>query len=102
MCGEGTAIFAKTKLNIIVKQVNVVLIEKHFAFCLVEQSIHNISYIIITIYRLPDGELDVFFDNLTLLLEELYKVNRKIMICADFNIDFPIKDRVVCYHDQLT
>lgn len=58
-----------------------------FECCAVELTDHKI--VILCIYRVPGPQkIDIFFDNLTYILEQIcYKNRHKIIICGDFNID---------------
>ncbi|XP_028166266.1 uncharacterized protein LOC114357040 [Ostrinia furnacalis] len=62
--------------------------QSSFECCGIE--IINLKLIIICIYRVPNfGNVNVFYDKLTMLLHSIVKKNsnKKIVICGDWNID---------------
>ena len=42
-------------------------------------------------YRPPNGELDIFFENITAAVEVVLKQTQLLIFCGDFNIDY-VKD----------
>ena len=60
-------------------------VELHFECTAIE--ISNPNYIICCVYRSPDGDLNIFFDKLTQLLNMYESSHSKLIIGGDFNID---------------
>ncbi|XP_047100965.1 uncharacterized protein LOC124719820 [Schistocerca piceifrons] len=49
--------------------------------------------IVITVYRSPCGNKEVFFDKLELLLNTIYKKETVIILCGDFNINLLVESQ---------
>lgn len=63
-----------------------------FECCGVE--LKNYNLIIICVYRIPNSNVDIFFEKLSLLLGKVTKSDKKqVIICGDWNIDM-LKDNV--------
>lgn len=81
----GTLILCKNTHTLIeLQQCTNLTIDKHFE-CTAAKFSHS-KIIIVSVYRTPDGDLNVFFDQLIAVLE-LIKHYQEIIICGDFNID---------------
>lgn len=48
------------------------------------------SLVVICVYRIPNGNIKVFFDKIELLLHYVTTkfINKKVVICGDWNVDF--------------
>lgn len=83
----GVSIYIRKELNHSYKPIDLrkFCIEKIFevAGILCE----TYKFIIITIYRVPKGNFDLFCDSLEKLLLDVYKPQYNLFICGDFNID---------------
>lgn len=73
-----------------IESVNRLSIEFHFEIA--ASKIEYLDLVLITIYRSPDGDIDLFIK----LLDEtlaMFKVSNKIVITGDFNVRFGTGDR---------
>lgn len=61
--------------------------EQHFEACATEVVFYNKSFIIVSIYRAPSGNFNLFIKNLEALLSHLTFKNKEIVIAGDFNVD---------------
>jgi hypothetical protein len=76
------------KENISTKEINDLAmsgIEIHFEVSLIE--LVDSKLYIGCIYRAPDGEVDVFLEELELLISKLLSKNKSVVLCGDWNID---------------
>lgn len=95
----GVCIFVKNSLNYVnLDYVSNLSVEKDFECSAIKCTVkENEYFIILTLYRSPDGNVSIFFDKLNIALNLLIKNHRKhnIIICGDFNINFllPSKNR---------
>ena len=62
-------------------------VESHVEMCGI---IYN-NIAIMCAYRPPNGELDIFFENITAAVEVVMKQTQLLIFCGDFNIDY-VKD----------
>lgn len=87
----GCAIWAKIGLDVEPLPLEQFSIDKHFEVCGLSyvQKIGNKreNFILLVIYHSPSGNCDTFFAQLYEVLNFVFKSNRKIMICGDFNYD---------------
>lgn len=84
----GVAIY--TQNNISAKSINSVSeysVEMHLECCAVLINLQNFKLIVITAYRPPSGNVDVFINQLSALLNHTYTISEKTVLCGDFNID---------------
>lgn len=90
-CG-GVAIWVKNSIN--AKKISVVIscIEQDFEFCAISFIIQNVKFIVVNCYRSPSGNVPLFLNKITDVLNILFKPNVKIIVCGDFNLD--------CYKNQ--
>lgn len=44
--------------------------------------------VIVTLYRLPLGDVNILFDNLSNILNICYENGRQASVCGDFNFNF--------------
>jgi len=63
-------------------------IEKDFEVCALKLNLNFIQACIITIYRAPTGNFNLFVNELDMLLRKLYIPALAYIICGDINIDF--------------
>lgn len=61
--------------------------EKDFEYAGAVINFHNMNIILITVYRSPCGDIDIFFDHISQLLDVIKRKNHDIIICGDFNIN---------------
>lgn len=88
--GGGTAIWAIEGLEAYPVNFNELNAEKDFEFCVCESKINNVLYKIITLYRSPTGNFQVFLDKFLQLLNSIFTIDSHIWITGDFNINFNI------------
>jgi len=85
----GSCIYVKK--NIHTKDVNYLQgmsVEKDFEMSVSEVVTHG--YIVICIYRSPDGNFRVFLNNLELIIQKIQSKRKKILLCGDWNLNFLI------------
>nr|CAI5841360.1 unnamed protein product [Callosobruchus analis] len=69
--------------------VNIASIDKHFEYSCAEVVTCHFKVIIISIYRPPSGDIDIFLESMSQLLDKVYKVKRyHYIVCGDFNLNF--------------
>jgi hypothetical protein len=61
--------------------------EKDLEICTLKIDLHKTNLIIICIYRSPTGDYKYFLNQLEAILNNLYKVSTKLILCGDFNIN---------------
>lgn len=89
-CG-GTAIFTSNQFCKQTKEIQlnkVSPVEIHCEFCCAEFTINEFCFILVSIYRSPNGDFGIFFETMTDLLNELFDKKKRMFICGDFNINF--------------
>lgn len=86
--GGGVAIYSRTGLKVDPVHSRVQPIEMHFEFACVRAQYFKQAYVIVVVYRSPLGNINLFIENLSELLEELFKSSITMIVCGDFNIDF--------------
>ena len=86
-CG-GVAIYVNVSIEFKVLQTMSVVIDDILECITVEFSISNRKNIIVScIYRAPGTSLDIFTDQLELLITTVKNTSKTIFLCGDFNID---------------
>lgn len=90
----GVAIYAKTDLDL--KEVKIMqpVMEKDFEFACCEFNLNTEKCILLSIYRSPSGNINIFLQLLESVLDFLFSKGKYIIICGDFNIDFAIQNNV--------
>jgi hypothetical protein len=87
----GTAIFVAN--DIATKEVCFLELCTEIDFEICVTQIDSYSMIVVSIYRSPAGNMDVFLDSLETVLERLSRLKEyTIIICSDFNIDVRVRD----------
>lgn len=61
--------------------------EMHIECTAIQTMIDNKKYAIISVYRPPTGDMNVFLHNLSSLLTYLNNICQQIIVCGDLNID---------------
>ena len=83
----GSLILCKNYIKYVPKHDLVMLSnEMHCEIAAVE--IIQLDFIIITVYRPPNGDYNIFLDTMTLLLENIFNSGKYIILNGDFNINF--------------
>lgn len=87
----GVAIYVRS--NHSVKNINTkkFCVDQHIEACACELSVNNGNLVIVTVYRSPLGNFQLFLKNLNSLLCYLTNKGKQIIVCGDFNVDF-LKD----------
>lgn len=85
-CG-GVGIWSKENLDTKKMNVNVSSVEQHFEYCAISFKRNSTNTIIINCYRAPSGDVPLFFEKITDVLNFLFKPNIKFVVCGDFNFD---------------
>ncbi|VEN38257.1 unnamed protein product, partial [Callosobruchus maculatus] len=85
-CG-GVGIWARSDLNCDEIDIKHFCTEKDIELSAVSCKIDQKMYIIVNCYRSPSGNVSVFFENISNVLELIYKPNVTLMVCGDFNFD---------------
>jgi hypothetical protein len=63
-------------------------IDKHFEVCAVKVKLDSKRFCIITIYRAPIGNIDIFITNLDKILRNVCSPSQVLIICGDININY--------------
>ncbi|KOB76622.1 putative crack-3 bf [Operophtera brumata] len=66
--------------------------KNHFEICGIE--IKHLKTIIICFYRIPNSDINIFFEKLQITLERLLFKGCKLVIAGDFNIDIFVKNKI--------
>jgi hypothetical protein len=62
--------------------------DKDIEACAVFVNIDSLKICILTIYRSPSGNYDIFFIKLELILQKLCRNSAKVFVCGDFNVNY--------------
>jgi hypothetical protein len=68
-------------------------IEKDFEVCAWKFNLNFIQACIITMYRVPSGNFNLFVNELDMLLRKLYILTLEYIIYGDINIDYLTKKK---------
>lgn len=84
----GSMIMAKNCINTNpLNSIKLLSVECNIELCGISCQFNNKKYIIITVYRPPNGDLKIFFTNITLALNIAITKADHIILCGDINID---------------
>lgn len=84
----GSAIYVRTDMLVKeCKSISDLSVSGDFECSALECVIHNSRVYILSIYRPPGGNVELFFDNLEIILSERIDHNRDIFIAGDLNIE---------------
>ncbi|KOB76621.1 putative crack-3 bf [Operophtera brumata] len=72
--------------------------KNHFEICGIE--IKHLKTIIICFYRIPNSDINIFFEKLQITLERLLFKGCKLVIAGDFNIDIFVKNKISNVSDR--
>lgn len=86
--GGGTAIYGHVNFEINASQFDVECIEKDIEFCCASFMSLGESFLVICIYRSPDGNIDVFAETLSDVLNIACVNFEYVFLCGDFNVNF--------------
>ncbi|VEN59811.1 unnamed protein product [Callosobruchus maculatus] len=84
----GAAVYARTSVDCrALPEVCEVSSEKVIECAGVECFLKNERFVIVSLYRPPAGNIDIFFNKLEKLINLLFNTNRTIVVAGDFNIE---------------
>lgn len=83
----GVGIWVKNNLSVNCLDLRHFCIERHIEICGIKWQNNNVNYVIITCYRSPAGDLNIFCNTLHDALVSIYKKTVNFIICGDFNCD---------------
>lgn len=89
----GVAIYSRSCINTSKLDLDKFCIEKHIEMCGITWKDNNKTLIILTCYRSPSGDLNIFFSNIYSVLDMLFRPNVHIILNGDFNIDSTLNSR---------
>lgn len=91
--GGGVGIWCHKDINTEHLKLSVDCVERDFELCgiLLNDMHSDESWVLLTCYRAPGSDVQVFCDNLVQVMDSIYKPNRQIILVGDFNID-PSRD----------
>ena len=85
---RGVHIFVQESLRYVKIDVEKHCKDKDFEVCAIKIHLNMKSACIITIYRTPTGNFDLFISKLDTILRKLYTVTTEYIICGDINVDY--------------
>ena len=87
-------VYIGRKKNICTKELNCsqdISVEKDFEVSMTE--LVDCGYIIVCIYRSPDGNFWIFLKNLELIIQKIQSSNEKPVLCGDWNLNFMVNNK---------
>lgn len=91
MRGGGTSIYVSDNLSCRELKISVRPVQKVCEFCVAEVCFNSGTYVILNLYRPPKGDLNIFTDTITMLMDEIYHNNKDFVVCGDFNVHFDVE-----------
>jgi hypothetical protein len=68
--------------------------EQDIEACVLKLKLSTFNIYIVTIYRAPYGNFNSFLNGLDSIIKLIYKIERKLIICGEINIDYhTVSDR---------
>lgn len=88
----GTAILVRNSI-VFENPVNTTHLndELNFEHSVTQVSLNDTKFLIVCLYRSPNGSLPIFLDKIESLFSVLHKLNLPIISCGDFNLNFLLK-----------
>lgn len=86
----GSIIMLRKSLNNVIIDVNNFSVEKDFEICGI--NIPEINLIILSLYRSPSGNFNIFIEQLNLVLSQINVNNKNEIISGDYNNNFLFKE----------
>ncbi|PNF30487.1 hypothetical protein B7P43_G10883 [Cryptotermes secundus] len=83
----GVCIFVQEKFKFTNIDLTKYCQDRDIEICAIMIHLNARKICIITIYRSPSGNFDIFMNKLDLILNKLFKVTVDFVICGDFNIN---------------
>jgi hypothetical protein len=62
--------------------------EQDIEACAIKLELIALNIHVVTVYRAPCGDFNSFLNGLDSTIKSLYKVELKLIICGDINIDY--------------
>ena len=86
--GGGVCIIVRNNLECTYIELDKYCKEQDIEACMIKltSTLHNL--LIMTVYRAPTGNFEVFLNRLDNILKTLYKADSKLIVCGDINIDY--------------
>jgi exonuclease III len=84
----GVSIFVHENYKFLNVDLNKFCKEQDNEACALKLQHNALNIYIITIYRVPCGNFDLFLKALDSIIKSLHKVDLKLIICGDINIDY--------------
>jgi len=84
----GVCTYVHKSLNLENLDLEQYCIEKDFKVCAVKLDLNITRTCVITIYRAPSGNFNLFINKLDTLLSKLYNPTLEYIICGDINTDY--------------
>lgn len=91
--GGGCAIWYKKGLITSTLSVAQYSVEKTLEICGLCWHFMNTDYLLISIYRPPDADFQLFLQIMDNLLHDIFDTSKPILVCGDFNINFALHSK---------
>lgn len=85
--GSGTAIFVKQNILFRPNDFTVFCVDKCFEICDIATHFQMNKTLTLSCYRSRSADFNILLEQIEKLLSKLYKLNIKIILCGDFDID---------------
>lgn len=86
--GGGVCIYLRDTISHTALDVSQFCKDQHVECCGVKISLHKKDIILLSIYRAPSGNFNVFLSQLDAILSSTFSVNYDFILCGDFNVDY--------------
>ena len=86
----GVCIYVQENLNYVRLDLEKYCQDKNFEVCAIKINLDTKSVCIVTIYRAPTGNFDLFLSKLDVVLRNLYTGTLEYIVCGDTDIDYLI------------
>jgi exonuclease III len=84
----GTCIYIHKSLKFVTINLDKFCHERDMEACAISLNISNCKIIILTIYRAPASNYELFLDKLELILQKISKKYVNLILCGDFNVNY--------------
>ena len=84
----GVCMYVHKCLEFVSTDIEIYCNEKDFEACAIKLNLNSTSICIITTYRAPSGNFNLFINKLDAILNKLYNPSLDFIICGDINIDY--------------
>jgi exonuclease III len=84
----GTCIYIHKSLNFETINLDRFCHNRDMEACAISINTTNCKIFILTIYRAPAGNYDLFLDKLELILQKILKKYVNLILCGDFNVNY--------------